>query len=70
LMGTLSLTMAPHWDMNLSLIFFGAHGWPSSDTSLIWYITSLTITCVQPLLDFFVVNPEAYNLHIHYLCKN
>jgi hypothetical protein len=45
----LSLTMAPHWDTNLSLIFFGPQGWPSSDTS----VTSHR----RPLV---VYDPEAY----------
>jgi hypothetical protein len=42
----------------LSLSFFGATGWPSSNTSVIWYIIWPTISCAWPLLDFFVVDPE------------
>jgi hypothetical protein len=48
--------------------FFGAQGWPSSDTSVIRYITSPTISCVRPLLEFFIVDLEAYRCHhIRYL---
>jgi hypothetical protein len=51
----------------LSLIFFGAHGWPSFDTSVIWYMTWLVSTCVRPLFVFLDVEPEAYMLYIYYL---
>jgi hypothetical protein len=57
---------APHLDTNLSLIFL-AQGWTSFDTSVIRYITSPIISCVRPLLDFFVVDPEAYKYHAYSL---
>jgi hypothetical protein len=47
--------------------FFRAHGWPASDTSVIWYMTWPVSTCVRPLFVFFDVEPEAYKLQIRYL---
>jgi hypothetical protein len=51
----------------LVMIFFGAHGWPSSHTSMIWYMTWQVSTCVHPLFVFFDVEAEAYILQIRYL---
>jgi hypothetical protein len=51
----------------VSMISFGAHGWPSSDTFVIWYMTRLVCTCVRPPFVFFDVEPEAYMLQIHHL---
>jgi hypothetical protein len=57
----------PHTIIHMCPWFFGAHGWPSSDTSVIWYTTCPVSTCVCPLFVFFDVEPEAYRLQIRYL---
>jgi hypothetical protein len=57
----------PHTVTHTCPWFFWTHGWPSSDTSVIQYMTWPVSTSVRPLFVFFDVEAEAYMLHIRYL---